>query len=738
MALLSRQTRGPRGRKMNARLPAFRPAQFFSFILLGFLSVASLADEPPVDMARERARAASALTVAVPNILSVESNGSSIWVKGQTAPAHLSPGQWITVHGSGFGAGPDVDYAKVLVGTTRVLERDVRSFLGTVNFIQRLFYEFPEQFDQWEGDFRNWSDTAIEFRVPVTASHGPLVVQVQKRIGALPSLNDASRPHAVWDPMTERISDANFIHQSDVISTLGLPVASEEIPVAVENPEFQTLAEEGEAAFWVFDYNVGLTHHLNKMDWPTVLAGRGSDPQTGRLIDATTAFGAIPVNAEEVPAVASRAHDFEPYPSPMPIKPLLRQPLSGGWAQPTGYVGYSYVQSIHPFTQIKGSWVGFSCVSCHSQRVTYEAAPGKTVTKVFPGIPNVQWSMKWNVLGGMKGIVGKETGPDGTVAMVDKTQLIWAVPNGTGEASLVRGADDGSRYANDYLFSPIAIPIITRHTPVRRALSRSEMIIGFEGSYAHAEEPDGGVGALNSRSLQALTAYMTTLDEDDGVLRNLGMYRWLKRTGQLGQINSIGEGQFLQSNAANYPQLQSHLARGRATYRRDCLSCHQPNFGTWSDENMFPLTQVGSYFSPTIFQRQVQSIRTSILRDLYWVEGRGLLHDGHVKSLEDLVNPARCTEGSELYRQYYTLHPGGFHIAKGTPAQERALRRHAYFADVSWDKDNLYWDYQAMRRAFGPREFGAQAAVPLPAAPHPWCAKSAEEVSDLVEFLLSL
>ena len=71
-------------------------------------------------------------------------------------------------------------------------------------------------------------------------------------------------------------------------------------------------------------------------------------------------------------------------------------------------------------------------------------------------------------------------------------------------------------------------------------------------------------------------------------------------------------------------------------------------------------------------------------------------------------------------------------------AQERALRRHAYFVDVPWDSENLYWDYQGMRKQFGPRELGSTGPIELPAAPHPWCAQSAGDVKDLVRFLLTL
>lgn len=56
---------------------------------------------------------------------------------------------------------------------------------------------------------------------------------------------------------------------------------------------------------------------------------------------------------------------------------------------------------------------------------------------------------------------------------------------------------------------------------------------------------------------------------------------------------------------------------------------------------------------------------------------------------------------------------------------------------VPWDPDNYYWEYQKMRREFGP-DIGASGPLGMPATPHPWCAKSSADVSTLVQFLLTL
>jgi hypothetical protein len=190
--------------------------------------------------------------------------------------------------------------------------------------------------------------------------------------------------------------------------------------------------------------------------------------------------------------------------------------------------------------------------------------------------------------------------------------------------------------------------------------------------------------------------------------------------------------------------------------------------GAHTNEKMIRLDQVGRFFAPTDFQYKQQSIRVTYLRNLYWVSSRGLLSDGHVRNLEDLVHPDRCSEGSAMYKQYYTLHapvrpaPGTadqptpapdlnrkgdvFRVYKAkkkhlldfpADARNRFVERHKYFVTVPWDQNHYYWDYQKMRREFGP-EIGAPGPIGMPAAPHPWCARSANEVSDLVQYLLTL
>ena len=437
---------------------------------------------------------------------------------------------------------------------------------------------------------------------------------------------------------------------------------------------------------------------------------------------------------------------------------------------------------------------------------------------------------------------------------IDKTLLIYSMPPGATESSLFVPSDDPGDYANDYFFSPQVMPIITNHTPVRRALSRSELIDGFEGAYLHGEEPEGARGPMSSRSLQDLTLYASTLHQEDELLRRIGMYRWLAYKGLSSLLTDAGghvvnEGTFISlgyppesltrpasfpplpepssglgtvrdaaiaQNAADpaladpfakeFPSLVGRLAHGAQLFKGSCARCHSPgNAGLWTNEDMHPISAAGGseptgrFFSPTVWQRRTQSIRTAILENLFWVERRGLLSDGHIvgnapdnmDGLELLVHPDRCqapliadgsvdlARASDLYKRLYTIRQGTDHSFRVPSAgmrfelytrfgespgveqqilapkpdrvvtgpEARFVERHAYFTKL--DDGYYYWDYQKMRREYGILEFGLDPQDPqnaprigrLPAAPHPWCLPAGStrtDIDDLVIFLLTL
>jgi hypothetical protein len=635
------------------------------------------------------------------------------------------------------------------------------------------------------------------------------------------------------------------------------------------------------------------------------------DRITGDGIRPFPSFGAVPLLPETgaerliVPQVAFKTQTFAgptPYPIGMALRLPFSEPLLDGQTKPTGWVGYSYAEAANPIPGEgrTGEWIGFSCASCHAARITYQYEPGgKRLSRIFPGIPNPDWKLTFLTQSGRAFGVSLEEGlppnfirydqPPGTqkriqsqwgdrglrfldalgligeqgVAQdmqklsresIDKTLLIYNIPPGATEATLFVPASDPGDFANDYLFSPQAMPIITNHTPVRRALSRSELMDGFEGAYLHGEEPEGARGPMWSRALQDLSLYASTLHQDDELLRRIGMYRWLTYKGLTSLITdgggrTVNEGSFVSLGypsegltqpprfpphpqpksgldtvgdaaiagngaeraladpfARQFPSLAGHIVHGAQLFRASCARCHSPgNAGLRTNEDMHPISAAGGseptgrFFSPTVWQRSTQSIRTAILENLFWVQRRGVLSDGHIvgnapdnmDGLELLVHPDRCraplnpdgsvdlTRASDLYKRLYTIRQGNDHSFRVpsagmrfelstrfgqtpgvlqqipapkpdrmvTEAEGRFVGRHAYF--TKRDDGYYYWDYQKMRREYGILEFGLDPKNPndavriggLPAAPHPWCLQagaSANDIDDLVIFLLTL
>ncbi|MFC3152778.1 hypothetical protein ACFOEK_17200 [Litoribrevibacter euphylliae] len=768
------------------------------------------------DYAREQARADSAAQAFPQPVIDVINVHDEVaWTRLGGQQLSLTPGDVVTLSGSGFGQGTDIDFSKIMLGNTRILETDLRMFDQKLSTADQVNYETEEQVDSWPKNILSWQPHEIQFRVPDHASTGPLIVQVQKRIGSNESLINPGEPHNVIDAQTSRIISDTFQHQCDVVSGLSAAKASDPIPVTVDNPDFDQLVQKGREIFWSYDYNIGVAHWVRNLDWPAIFSYRAFDPIAGGYADPRKLFGAYKTVEGQVPDEAIQDVYFDAYPMPTPIPGFLTLAPAKfeGNTKDTGWVGYRYAEGNAPYTG-PGEFIGFNCASCHGYQISYQDTSGEEVTRVFPGLPNPEWSMKWTVLQTLfkkfKGIYEKEPGPvwaegDERVA---KDMLLYHMPSGAGEHNMVRIKGEGSHTDNDYQFSPIAIPNVTNYMGVRRSLSHTESYVGFEGSYIHSEEPDGAQGAMRKAPLEQLTAYMTQLDQDDDLLRDIGMYRWLNQKGLLAEqtgtemrtetytemvpqpkkrnwlgiwvdqpdlevtktreVPVLQEGEFLDAGWQSYPSVVAAVERGKSTFDRDCGSCHNDGIGLNSNEKMVRLDQVGRFFAPTIYQKETESIRATFLRDMYWVQNRGLLSDGHVRNMTDLVDPARCDDTSELYQQYYTLHapvrpepgsvdqpmthpdlnrrgdvfrvPKSDYLTKLDRGYKRNLfiERHKYFSTVEWDEDHYYWDYQKMRAEYGPDEMGTPEPIGMPAAPHPWCADNSEEVSDLVQYIMTL
>lgn len=207
----------------------------FSKLLGEFLHQEELCS---TDLAREELRAQSAKQA-------LRNNKVVSWTRLGTETPLFQPGDVVTLKGTHFGAGVDIDFSKIMIGNNRILETDLRMFDQKLATADQVNYETDEQVDGWPKNIIAWSDKEIIFRVPDHVSTGPLIVQVQKRIGANESLKNPGEAHNVIDAQTSRIMDDTFIHNCAVVSKLSDAAASTPIAVDIDNPGFSELVRRG-------------------------------------------------------------------------------------------------------------------------------------------------------------------------------------------------------------------------------------------------------------------------------------------------------------------------------------------------------------------------------------------------------------------------------------------------------------------------------------------------------------
>ncbi|MFT6114200.1 MAG: hypothetical protein ACJA10_001141 [Oleispira sp.] len=54
--------------------------------------------------------------------------------------------------------------------------------------------------------------------------------------------------------------------------------------------------------------------------------------------------------------------------------------------------------------------------------------------------------------------------------------------------------------------------------------------------------------------------------------------------------------------------------------------CHSNGLGANTNEKIARLDEIGRFFTPTIFQKEVESICATFLRDVYRTQSRFLMH----------------------------------------------------------------------------------------------------------------
>ncbi len=97
--------------------------------------------------------------------------------------------------------------------------------------------------------------------------------------------------------------------------------------------------------------------------------------------------------------------------------------------------------------------------------------------------------------------------------------------------------------------------------------------------------------------------------------------------------------------------------RGRLVFERQrCDMCHTPWLGLYTNQRVIPFNAMGSNAPPTSrMAQETGGIRVTPLLSVYATAP--YLHDHSVKTLDDLVNPARLVPGSPLYTKPFTKSP---------------------------------------------------------------------------------
>ena len=106
-------------------------------------------------------------TLQRPVIYTVEVNGVVYDLNNGQVPV-LAPGDTVTLTGTGLGAGPDIDFTKIMIGKSRVLESDLLMFEQKLAIEDEVNYETTKVLDRWDKDILSWQDDRVSFTVPRT------------------------------------------------------------------------------------------------------------------------------------------------------------------------------------------------------------------------------------------------------------------------------------------------------------------------------------------------------------------------------------------------------------------------------------------------------------------------------------------------------------------------------------------------------------------------------------------
>lgn len=735
-----------------------------------------------------------------PRITRVTVNGKVAWEQrdGRVTVDALEgrAGDTVVVEGAGFGPDAAVHYSNVTINRAAPVKADLEHHRARFDYLKfRQWADLAVVQEVEPRELLSWTDSRIEFRIPLYATTGDLIVTRQEIIGTRKSLRDGGG---------ELRYDPEYVVRGTTPGQAGPPrpaVVEIDPPVDSRPLRFTVLGQEE---------NIRLGRELFFF-WPqySQVAYALTDARADKLAEGTlTDLDGNPLGAEELgwlawadtgpyadrPAargagapkrpVGTDGPDAKPVPDagarragrivrtlgptapsePVTFRGVYRNMLYPVWQR---------APEVLPRVDIRseaGDWIGLvrtefhnvldgsidkawgvTCAACHTAAVEYPTIRGR-VREIVPGLPNFRMDfhrgfqhVRYNATGGK-----------------DRRRLVTAIGPGM--------LDFSSAHEDDGLFNPV---VIGSHFG-REGLPRLSTG-GLEGGIHHRNNMayihHGGLGRPTLKQSIALQTYINSTQGELESWRRVGLFNHLEevaaraRAAPAGVPAAVAPAWIPEAPAElrevaaevarhdrlpdlltadltaagnGFPKLTAAWQEGRRAFRGACAKCHADSLGLHTGRDIVPFTRIGSHLPPSDRMLKTEGVRVAPLSHLHHKQTVGYLHDGHVRSLDALLDPARGQAGSPLHQAHYAVGPQSRRVRADTPEQVAAVEQVGVFRPDPADATGKTWvyDYDLHRGRFGLREYGRK--VDLPPVPHPFYIEDPATRWRVVLYLKSL
>jgi mono/diheme cytochrome c family protein len=686
-----------------------------------------------------------------PVVERVTVNDKVVWELRDGKPvgrAEGRPGDLVVIEGRHFGPDATQNFSQATINRAAPLKADIvfhRYRVDLARLKQYADYDTPQ--DPAPRELLAWTDTRIEFRIPQYATSGPLVVTRQPVIGKRRSFVDGG--DVAYEPeYVTKSKDPKAGVPKVTVRELGRPVDSDPVAFTVLGQEENI--RKGRDLFWYWPQysQVGYSIMDSRLDklldetW-TDVDGVSPGARRGKWspVPDLAVYGWL-----HFTTMGPKGNNYDGRRNPdrgpaAPVEPVVfenayrnivypflqsgpdRLPRMTIKSEATDWVGIVETEFNNALDGRISKAPGVSCATCHVTLV-----PGPRGGELVAGLANYRIDFHAAFQHTRANLAGGK----------DRRRIFQSYGPGV--------LDFTSAHEDDAIYNPVSIG---SHFG-REALQRLSTA-GLEGSIHHRNNMayihHGGLGRPTPEQSVALQTYLNSLQAELETLRPLGLYRHLEARASdpkapyaAATVRSVTDAEFVKVPPAEYPakfpELAAEYAAGREVFQRRCASCHTPSLGLYTSQQIIPLTRIGTYLPPSDRMIKTQGIRVAPLTHLYLRGQGGYLHDNHIKSLDDQLDPERGEPGSTLYRKYYETGPHTRRIKAVTEEQKKAADELNYFSPTREDGWYRVYDYQLLRKTFGVAEYGK--AVGLPEVPHPFFVEDPDERRRLILYLNSL